>query len=100
LSPKGRRFRLAARLTELTEAIKTKQQLPELVFPGEHAFDRPKSLFKYGYLKQRLAASGGYRVLLPARCAAILLVRSKPKSDQGGTESLIIPLAAHQVRLV
>src|SRR3978361_1679096 len=35
-------------VVQLTETIKTKQQSPELVFPGKHAFDRSKSLFEYG----------------------------------------------------
>ena len=46
-------------VVQLTETIKTKQQSPELVFPSKHAFDRSKSLFEYGWLKQRLAASLG-----------------------------------------
>jgi hypothetical protein len=43
----------------LTEAIKTKQQSPELVFPSKHAFNRTKPFLKYRQLKERLAASLG-----------------------------------------
>src|SRR5260221_2413149 len=46
-------------VVQLTEAIEAKQQSPELVFPSEHPFDRPESLFKNSRLEERLAASLG-----------------------------------------
>lgn len=47
------------RVMQLTEAFKTKQQSPELVFPSKHPFDRPKPFFKYRRVEQHLAASFG-----------------------------------------
>jgi hypothetical protein len=44
---------------ELTEAIKTKQQSPELVFPSKHTFNRREAFLKYRQFKERLAASLG-----------------------------------------
>jgi hypothetical protein len=46
-------------VVRLTEAIKTKQQSPELVFPGEHAFNRSEAFLKYRQFKERLASSLG-----------------------------------------
>jgi hypothetical protein len=34
-------------VVELTEAFKTKQQSPELVFPSKHAFNRTEAFLKY-----------------------------------------------------
>lgn len=46
-------------VVQLTEAIETKQQTPELVFPSEYTFNRLKPLFEYCGLKSRLAAPLG-----------------------------------------
>jgi hypothetical protein len=46
-------------VVELTEAIKTKQQSPELVFPSKHAFNRREAFLKYRQFKEPLAASLG-----------------------------------------
>jgi len=52
---------------QLTEALKTKQEPPELIFPGKHPLDRVKSFLKYRRVKQRLAASLGLRSAAPIR---------------------------------
>jgi hypothetical protein len=46
-------------VVELTEAIKTKQQSPEFVFPSKHAFNRREAFLKDRQLKEQLAASLG-----------------------------------------
>src|SRR3954468_1969026 len=46
-------------VVQLTEAIKPKQETPELVFPSKHPLDRLKSFLKYRRVKHRLAASLG-----------------------------------------
>src|SRR3954447_25173015 len=46
-------------VVQLTEAIKTKQEPPELVFPSKHPLDRLKSFLEYRRIEQRLAAALG-----------------------------------------
>src|SRR4051812_3142156 len=55
-------------VVQLTEAIKAKQEPPELVFPSKHPLDRVKSFLKYHRIEQRLAAS--FR-LLPTTCIRV-----------------------------
>jgi hypothetical protein len=65
----------------LAEAIEAKQQAPELIFPGEHPFDRPEALFKNSRLEERLASALG---LFSTSCcvstpsAVVAMLRSAP----------------------
>ena len=48
-------------VVQLAEAIKPKQQAPELIFPAEHPLDGVEPLFENGGVEERLAASlGGF----------------------------------------
>jgi len=47
------------RVVQRTDALEAQQQTLELVFPGEHALDGAKALFKDGEIEQRFAAAFG-----------------------------------------
>ena len=48
-------------VVQLTEAIESKQQAPELVFPAKHTLDSMEPLFENGGVEKRFAASlGGF----------------------------------------
>jgi len=44
-------------VVQLTEAIESKQQAPELVFPAKHTLDSMEPLFENGGVEKRFAAS-------------------------------------------
>ena len=50
----GQRFEC---IVQLAEAIETKQQVAELIFPAEHTLDRVEPLFENGGVEKRFAAS-------------------------------------------
>jgi len=48
-------------VVQLTEAIESKQQAAELIFPAEHTLDGVEPLFENGGVEKRFAASlGGF----------------------------------------
>jgi len=77
----GQRFEC---VVQLAEAIETKQQAAELIFPAEHTLDGVEPLFENGGVEKRFAASlesfstAGIRVILgiiPRLRMALRLVR-------------------------
>jgi len=71
-------------VVQLTEAIESKQQAAELIFPAEHTLDGVEPLFENGGVEKRFAASlGGFSTrgfalifgIIPRLKMALRLVR-------------------------